>query len=92
MLTTILIMWFRQAAIPIGCCKISLNGSQYLKLVIQMATKRYDQLNYYSFCGGSDGTRTRGLWRDSLAFVLYLGVFEDNTRTFFTMLMVTEGN
>ena len=44
----------------------------------------------YLFSGGSDGTRTRGLWRDSLAPVLYLGVFEGNTRTFFLMLMVTE--
>ena len=46
----------------------------------------------YLFSGGSDGTRTRGLWRDSLAPVLYLGVFEGNTLTFFAMLMVTEGN
>ena len=49
--------------------------------------------NFFNdLCGGSDGTRTRGLWRDSLAPVLYLRVLEGNIETFFPMLMVTEGN
>ncbi len=42
------------------------------------------------FSGGSDGNRTRGLWRYSLAPVLYLGVFEGNIETFLFMLMVTD--